>query len=188
MTCNASYTRFIFGKFFICTTIWYAFYRHSYVGKIFILVKSGCYSSEAAEARTGAVRVGTWGEARGGIGQGDGAASDRPVLTTAHASWALPRQWSMTRHGTWCQGERRLRQVGLGVGINGWQMGPSCQWSSNFRKPQKSPFRTRKIDTSEEKSRKIHGGRWWYLEQFSLLTLLPNIHGFWINQKILSQI
>jgi hypothetical protein len=44
MPCNASYTRFIFGKFFICTTIWYAFYMHPYVDKDFILVKSGCYT------------------------------------------------------------------------------------------------------------------------------------------------
>jgi hypothetical protein len=47
MQCNASYTRFIFGKFFICTIICYAFYMHSYVDKKFILVKSGCYTALA---------------------------------------------------------------------------------------------------------------------------------------------
>jgi hypothetical protein len=40
MPCNASYTRFIFGKFFICTIIWYALL----CGQNFIHVKSGCYS------------------------------------------------------------------------------------------------------------------------------------------------
>jgi hypothetical protein len=49
MQCNASYTRFIFGKFFICTTILYAFYMHSYVDKNFILVKSGCYMLSARD-------------------------------------------------------------------------------------------------------------------------------------------
>jgi hypothetical protein len=34
----------IFGRFFICTTKWYATYMHFYVDKKFILVKSGCYS------------------------------------------------------------------------------------------------------------------------------------------------
>jgi hypothetical protein len=40
MPCNASYTRFIFGRFFICTTNWYALL----CGQNFILVKSECYN------------------------------------------------------------------------------------------------------------------------------------------------
>jgi hypothetical protein len=37
MPCNGSYTRFIFGRFFICTTNWYKTYMHSYVVKILFL-------------------------------------------------------------------------------------------------------------------------------------------------------
>jgi hypothetical protein len=43
MPFNASYTRFIFGKFFICTINWYVFYMHSYVDKKIYSWKSGCY-------------------------------------------------------------------------------------------------------------------------------------------------
>jgi hypothetical protein len=39
MLSNASYTRFIFGKFFICTIIWYAFYMHPYVDIFFYSCK-----------------------------------------------------------------------------------------------------------------------------------------------------
>jgi hypothetical protein len=42
MPCNASYTRFIFGKFFLYVL---QFDMHSYVDKNLILVKSGCYTS-----------------------------------------------------------------------------------------------------------------------------------------------
>jgi hypothetical protein len=41
---------------------------------------AGQNGGEAGEAQTGA---GARGEARGGTGQGDGATSDRPVLTAA---------------------------------------------------------------------------------------------------------
>jgi hypothetical protein len=55
MPCNASYTRFIFGKFFICTIIWYALL----CGQNFILVKSGCYSSQDGRAMP-IIREGSW--------------------------------------------------------------------------------------------------------------------------------
>jgi hypothetical protein len=44
MPCNTSYTRFIFGRFFICTIIWYAFLYALLFAQNFILVKSGCYT------------------------------------------------------------------------------------------------------------------------------------------------
>jgi hypothetical protein len=43
MPCNASYTRFIFIMFFICTIIWYAFLYALLFAQNLILVKSGCY-------------------------------------------------------------------------------------------------------------------------------------------------
>jgi hypothetical protein len=45
MPCNASYTRFIFGRFFFSYALQFDmhFYMDSYVDKKFILVKSGCY-------------------------------------------------------------------------------------------------------------------------------------------------
>jgi hypothetical protein len=41
MSCNASYARFIFGKFFASTIILYVLL---FTQKFFILAKSGCYN------------------------------------------------------------------------------------------------------------------------------------------------
>jgi hypothetical protein len=46
MQCNASYTRFIFGRFFICAIIWYAFlYALLFAQKFYSCKKSGCYTA-----------------------------------------------------------------------------------------------------------------------------------------------
>jgi hypothetical protein len=42
MPCNASYARFIFGKFFTSTIILYVLL---FAQKVFFFAKSGCYSS-----------------------------------------------------------------------------------------------------------------------------------------------
>jgi hypothetical protein len=44
---------------------------------------AGRNGGEAAEAQTGVVGAGVQGEARGGVGQGDGTASDQPIPTAA---------------------------------------------------------------------------------------------------------
>jgi hypothetical protein len=57
-----------------------------------------------------------------------------------------------------------------------------------FKTNPKSDSSVEKIARQQEKIwKKIHGSRKSNLEHFSLLTLLPNLHEFWIIQKILSQ-
>jgi hypothetical protein len=48
MPCNASYTRFIFGKFFSYKL---QLDMHSYLHKNFILAKSGCYKTSNASSK-----------------------------------------------------------------------------------------------------------------------------------------
>jgi hypothetical protein len=84
---------------------------------------AGRNGGEVVEARTGAVEAGACCEARGGVLHGDGGVRTGPsrlrhrfngvgarVASTAVAS----RAW----RGAWRQVEQRLRQVGLGAGID----------------------------------------------------------------------
>jgi hypothetical protein len=89
----------------------------------------GRNGGEAAEARTRAVGVGVRGEVRGGVGQGDGGVRTGPSrprhrFNGAGARVASAATASGARCGAWHQGERRLRQVGLGAENKDRQVGP----------------------------------------------------------------
>jgi hypothetical protein len=75
MPCNASYTRFIFGRFLICTTNWYAFYMHYYVDKILLLWKVGVTHLKVRSG--GAERPDAAGLGGGATGVGQSGVEER---------------------------------------------------------------------------------------------------------------